>query len=242
MNLPRKIEPCPIADYIVEMRFSTEIPKGAVFGIVYNSLKHEFNSVQNLPITQLPEQLRNSDPDLKYKPYYRMSDGNFTVQIGPNVFTLSSPIPYIGWKDFSEKIIQSFNIIYQLNIIKRVERLGLRVVNFFDDIDIFDNIELTMKINDEKAALINSTIRIQIKSEREFNSTLQLSNNARGGNEQERVRGSVIDIDTFKFYPDTNNFFDDFYAEINIGHDIEKELFFSLLKKEYLKSLNPIYD
>jgi uncharacterized protein (TIGR04255 family) len=243
MNLPNRIEQCPIADYIIEVRFSTDVPKGAVFGIIYNSLKEDFKDVKNLPILQVPEQLRGTDPDLIYKPHYRISDGSYTIQIGPNVFTISSPIPYAGWTEFSQKVRECLEIIQQINVIKKVERLGMRVINFFENINIFENIDLVLTINNEQTELINSTIRMQVESNEDtFISSLQLSNSAGKETPQGKISGSVIDIDTFKNYNDEGSFYDDFSKEIQTGHDIEKNLFFSLLKQDFLESLNPIYD
>ncbi|NJW55502.1 TIGR04255 family protein, partial [Salinimicrobium oceani] len=104
MKLPKRIDPCPIVDALVEIRFSTKINSNAVFGLIYNSLQPEFESVENLPIQQLPEPVRSSDPNLRFKPHYRVKSENFIVQIGPDVLTISSHPNYLGWTRFSEEI------------------------------------------------------------------------------------------------------------------------------------------
>ena len=65
---------------------------------------------------------------------------------------------------------------------------------------------------------------------------LQLANNA---NNQNRL-GSIIDIDTFRDH-DLEKFFSKKEEIINRGHTKEKELFYSLLKEDFLNTLNPIY-
>ncbi len=48
----------------------------AIFGVFFNALKDKYNKVEELPILQLPEQLRNQDPNLTHKPLYKISNGN----------------------------------------------------------------------------------------------------------------------------------------------------------------------
>ena len=70
MAAPKKITPCPIIESVVEIRFDSAIPAEAIFGVVYNAFNDIFpNKPINLPILQIPEQIRNSDPNLQYKPH-----------------------------------------------------------------------------------------------------------------------------------------------------------------------------
>ena len=66
--LPIRIEACPLIDALIEFRFEAAITKSAVFGIIYNLIKEEYRgNVINLPILQIPEQIREVDPNLKFK-------------------------------------------------------------------------------------------------------------------------------------------------------------------------------
>jgi uncharacterized protein (TIGR04255 family) len=54
--------------------------------------------------------------------------------------------------------------------------------------------------------------------------------------------GSVVDIDSFVAGPDFAGEFEVSFAKfLENAHSAEKELFFSLLKGEFLETLNPIY-
>ena len=107
--LPIRIEACPLIDALIEFRFEAAITKSAVFGIIYNLIKEEYRgNVINLPILQIPEQIREVDPNLKFKPLYRIENERFVIQIGYDVLSISSKMPYIGWSDFSK---HSFSII-----------------------------------------------------------------------------------------------------------------------------------
>ena len=81
--LPIRIEACPLIDALIEFRFEAAITKSAVFGIIYNLIKEEYRgNVINLPILQIPEQIREVDPNLKFKPLYRIENERFVIQIG----------------------------------------------------------------------------------------------------------------------------------------------------------------
>ena len=51
---------------------------------------------------------------------------------------------------------------------------------------------------------------------------------------------SVIDIDTF-LEEENINFFENMEMILGKGHEFEKEMFFGLLKEEFLNSFNPEY-
>ena len=89
--LPIRIEACPLIDALIEFRFEAAITKSAVFGIIYNLIKEEYRgNVINLPILQIPEQIREVDPNLKFKPLYRIENERFVIQIGYDVLSISS--------------------------------------------------------------------------------------------------------------------------------------------------------
>ena len=53
---------------------------------------------------QLPEPVRRKDPNLKFKPYYKISNDNYAIQIGADVLTISSFPKYTGWTEFQQEI------------------------------------------------------------------------------------------------------------------------------------------
>jgi uncharacterized protein (TIGR04255 family) len=234
MNLPLSIYPCPIIDANFEIRFQSSIYSSAVFGIIYNSLKFDFPKIEKLPILQIPEELRETDPSLKHKPYYSAEGGDYIIQIGPGVFCVSPKTPYPSWSSFSSKIFDCLEKILKLNIVTSIDRVGLRYINFFEN-NIFDNVKLNIELNDSKIEMKNTLFRTQI-IENSYTSTLQIANNVVHDNKV----GSMIDIDTHKDYH-SEYFMNNFREEITNGHSVEKRLFFSLLRPAFLETLNPIY-
>lgn len=133
------------------------------------------------------------------------------------------------------------NIIKLVNdagIIDHVIRLGHRYINFFD-IDMLPNITMLFQMT-EGYNIQNLQITTQVK-DATFENTIQFSNSSIVNiNLPNEKKGSIIDIDTFKNYSD-NSFLSSYVEEIDNAHQSEKKLFFSLLKDNFIDTLNPQY-
>lgn len=235
MKVPTKITPCPIIDSIIEIRFNSTVPEDAIFGIVYNKFHEAFPKVQNLPILDIPEQLRATDVNLKYAPYYQLIGDKFMLQVGPRVFSIANPAIYDGWENYSKIIYQSIHELNSLKIVDSVHRLGLRYTNFFENINIFEKINLHIKFNKKLLANKNSFYKTEFEIDG-FTHNLQILNNSTvlNVNKVEKV-GSIVDIDTF------NNFNLDTLLTnpknyIEKAHKLEKDLFFQIIDENFLKN------
>lgn len=239
--LPSRIEKCPLIDALIEFRFEAAIAKSAVFGVIYNLIRNDYRgNVINLPILQIPEQIREVDPNLKFKPLYRIEGDKFIIQIGYDVLSISSKMPYVGWPEFSQHSLSLINKIIQEGIIKRVSRLGHRYINFFRG-DITNSLTMSFSMT-EKYVSENLLIRTDVR-DGNFMNTLQFANNAnyRPNPNTSEIVGSLIDIDTSREYSD-NFFIENREQEINMAHECEKKLFFSLLKPTFLETLNLTFE
>ena len=240
MNLPKQINPCPIYEAVVEIRFNSSLPSDAVFGVVYNQLKDSYQNNEQLPILQIPELVRNNDPNLKFQPYYKLKRDNYVIQIGPHVLSLSiTDNSYTTWEDYFSEIQNVFGRVGELNFISNVMRVGLRYINFFED-DVWEKINLSVKIVEDEITDNEVFVRTVIPKE-DFKVLLQVGNQFElTRNNQTASKVSVIDIDT-SIEGDNVDFFENTESLLNKGHKLEKEIFFKLLKEEFLASLNPQY-
>lgn len=237
MSIPKKITPCPLIDAVVELRFKTDTPPDAVFGIIYQQLKEQYTQVEKLPIMQLPDEIRSHEPNFRFSPYYKLTSDPFVIQIGPNVLAVSCPGEYIGWKQLYPVIIDTYRKLNTIGIVQEPLRLGIRYINFFDS-NVFDKTILRLMLGEETLQTDLATIRLQIK-DADFTNTLQISNNATVNVQGKTRQGSVIDIDTFR--DDVQDFFGNMEDIIINGHEAEKRLFFRLLKADFLEMLSPEY-
>lgn len=235
-QLPKKISPCPIKESVFEIRFDSDFPEDAIFGVLYEKFKEQYANVEQLPILQLPQVVRSQDPNLIYAPHYKLTHENTTIQIGPKVFSLARAGEYIGWDVFYDEIIDIYNKVEETNIISKLQRVALRYINIFENMNILDHaafkaylgsnilngekINFSAEIPSEK-----SVLQLKIINAAEF----IISNNA--------IRGSIIDIDS----PVNRDDFDSFSDAIKYSHEQEKILFYKVLGEDFIKTLNPEY-
>lgn len=239
-QLPYKISPCPILEVTVEIKFSTTYPHNAIFGIFYNVFKDKFNQIESLPITQIPEEVRINDPNFKFKVFYKLHGNNYTIQIGYDVITLHCNEPYVGWNDFSVVITEFFSRVQSTGLINQVLSLSLQYINFFEN-DIFKNANVSIEVAGKKIDSGKSTIRIEIPH-KEYIQVLQVANDIVVENplKKSRKQGSLLDISLIVIEP--IDFFNQAMVLINSLHDEEKEIFFELLKNNFLSTLNPQFE
>jgi len=245
-RIPKTIEPCPIRDSIVEIQFNTTIihPE-VIFGKVMDAFSNIFpgENIKSLPILELPKQLIEKRPELKFKPHYQFKDDTFVMQIGPQVFSIGVPNHYVGWTAFYKKIEECFSKFIELKIVESIKRLGIRYISFYeqnfigiDNFDIFKHIDLEYSLPDIERTKKEMHIRTLLVNG-QYSSNLRVLNNV-AMNDQV---GSIIDIDTSctnSINVDLRGLLD----AINNGHDEEKYIIFNLLKQEFIDKLNPKYE
>lgn len=238
VSLPKKISPCPIIEANIEVRFDSEMPSEAVFGIVYNQFKNEYKDLEKLPILQIPEEIRSQDPVLKFQACYRLRSGNSIISIGPKVISIACVKEYVDWNDFSSKAIEILLKANESGIISKLLRVGLRYINFFEG-NILDRIDLSAKIGESFLKSNNTFIKTEF-TRNDFSIVLQVANNANILVGEIQKVGSIIDIDTSRssFSVDTFSVSPEL---LGAAHSEGKQLFISLLKKDFLESLNPEY-
>jgi len=236
-SLPAKISPEPIIDTTVELKFSTVFPVGAIFGMVYSLFKDRYPTVEELPILQIPEGIRKNDPNFKYKPLHKLSNESFIIQIGYDVVSLHSKVPYVGWQKFLLEIKTFFNKINQLGLVYSPINFALRYVNFFE-VNIFEHINLEILLINEPLHNHLTVIRTELQKE-DYIQVVQIANNGTFKYGQHLKNGSLLDITIVM--DKIENFFDRVEDIAKKAHNIEKELFWGLLKPEFRLSLNPQY-
>ncbi len=238
------LSPDPVVDAIVELRFTPTMPKTAVFGVLYNALGDEYKAnEESLPVTQIPEHIRLKDSNFHFKPWYRLTGSDIKLLVGPDVLAITGDCTdgYMGWSKFFDHIQKILDQVQNGNIVQEIGRIGVRYISFFEDVNIFD--KLTLRIQAEESDrnfTAGATSFTTTLEENGFFQQLNVKNDAQRALHQETLEGSIIDIDTFCQQKLTD--FGNVREIIDQGHESEKSLFFSLLDKDFLASLNPVYE
>lgn len=238
VKIPKLLKKCPIVDVVVEIRFNAKIDSNAVFGVLYNSLNKKYQG----PVTQiqLPPPLMPIPQNGSFIPFFNITNKDHTIKIGPNVLIIGIAFPYMGWTKFSAISEEILKIALGTGIIGDVLRLGLRYRNFFEG-DITDN--LTFSLSNFRHKPKNLNIRIEV-DEDNVHSVMQYANNAVLENKANQIKklGSIVDIDSYRTYSSALNFKANLKKELNMVHDAEKNVFFSLLKENFLNTFGPEYE
>ena len=243
VKLPKKITPSPIAEAVFEIRFTSDIPGNALCGIFYPIISNLFsgNTIEELPIVQLPPVVRDNDPNLRFQPHYRVSNRNYIFAFGPNSISFSCSTPYSGWIDWTGFFFQILNEIRKMDILQnaKINRLGLRNINHISG-NLLENTKTTFNIDNNSLAPFNT----QIHSEFDENGYLIILTMANGIKQPNQDIFSVFDIDCVKTVNTTFTSFNNDVIKSGLLtdlHDTNKKIFFGLLKEDFLKTLNPIY-
>jgi uncharacterized protein (TIGR04255 family) len=236
--MPKSISPCPIREAVAEVRFESNVPPEAVFGIVYQALKSDFPKSEALPIVALPTPIRDAVKDLAFQPHYRLQSETSVVLVGPKVIAVGMRGEYPGWPALSRRIKDTLRQFSQAGILKQTVRLGLRYISFFP-FDIYPNLLLRITVND-KSWDGDETFFKTVLSSGGCRSLLQIGKGLALADKPGET-GSIIDIDSFTTET-TGDFLSVLEKFLETAHQSEKEHFFTVLKPEFLKSLSPVYD
>jgi uncharacterized protein (TIGR04255 family) len=240
MKVASKIDPCPVREAIMEVRFESTVDDGAVFGIIFNQLQKEYSKITNLPILEIPASIRKNDSNLIYLPYYRteaLSDNNKLIQIGPKVFSVVVR-GYPGWEVFKKDIQNGLDKLFKSGVVKSISRFSLRYINFFE-FNILPKTNLSIKINEDPLESTNTVMRFELQNDNNTLSILTMASHVQMKTELGEKNGSSIDIDTLINGP-IGDFFSNGEEIMEKCHTIEKKLFFKILSEEYASTLKEV--
>lgn len=245
---PIQLKNPPIIESIIEIKFNSFLPDEVVFGVFYSKVGEKYNKIEELHTSKIPKEIVENEPSLKYAPHYvlRSEKSSLLLMIGPKVLIFKYQkhqdltIKYPGWHDYIyNEIMDTLKQIVSANYIKEVLRVGLRTIDFFEvkeDEDVFSNLKISINMLDKDLNGLDKSVRFNIK-ENGFDNTIAISNNSSLIIKNELNKGATIDIDTSKEEVVSQNIENYLSKIIESGHEINKDLFFSLLKDEYVEVL-----
>jgi uncharacterized protein (TIGR04255 family) len=126
----------------------------------------------------------------------------------------------------------------QTGFVSEGERLGVRYINFFS-FDIFEKLEL--EVSTGKKPLVGELSVTTVLTRPPLTSRLLVANSAILGTGGGTRLGSVLDVDVWLGSLDFD-LFQNGLAKFGEAHHFEKQIFFGLLKPDFLATLNPVYE
>lgn len=130
-RIPERLKHDAIVEAILEIRFDTStIPEVLIGRLADYEVWKDFKQ-RRLPANEIPEQVRQLDPNLRFTPVFELRDepGHRAVRIGSKVLSYHQLAPYVGWFNFKPELIKAVDGLFQKAPDITVKRLGFRYVN-----------------------------------------------------------------------------------------------------------------
>jgi uncharacterized protein (TIGR04255 family) len=152
---------------------------------------------------------------------------------------------YIGWDSYNAEIKKVLKTFAGTGHITTWTRLGIRYVSEYLNKDLRECTKFDFTFGLPEVQSVSTAFRSEFEY-KDAKVILNLNNKMPSirqqpaDNSAQIVQTSIIDLDVIK-EPLTIVDFGELMQAINNVHDLEKELFFSLLTEEFLTTLNPVY-
>ncbi|MGH7486855.1 MAG: TIGR04255 family protein, partial [bacterium] len=130
-RIPKALRQDSIIEAVFEIRFKSLEPSAADLlpGMVLPRLRSRFQTLQALPLAQVPRAMRQLQPALAYQPVNALVGANIRLGLGDQVASLSVIRPYPGWAKFRPQIGEAIEALEKTGIIGEIERFSLKYVN-----------------------------------------------------------------------------------------------------------------
>ncbi len=241
LRIPKRINPNKIVDCTVEIRFESPVPPEVVLALVYNQVHATWGAGQNTPFSDVPKQVRDLQPEIRFQPLRKWVKGDMALVAGTNMIGIGLSKFETGTAFISavEQVLAPWPLE---SILGRVTRLGLRFINFFENMNIFEKSTLKVSLRDEPLGSNPTFIRTELHKG-PFVCGIQVLNSGNVEQGGKKRSGSVIDLDvatrpTTAVPPQVGAI----ATHLHDMHEIADETFFKLLTDEYTQTLNPEYE
>ncbi len=246
-KLPTKLGKEPLIDVVCGVSFDCDISAETLLpGLLLPKLVGQQSKFETLPIAQLPQLVRDSDPNLKNAPLMRILIGEkFTVLIGSQWLGVGCQMPYAGWSEFNEMIKTVFEVLKDLPSVKEITRHSLKYADFIKSqgsAESLSRFNLQIKIANRILSDQLTHLRTEI-IEHPFLHATTIMYPATASDEGTLIDGALVDVDTHRIESFTvNDFLKQLPELLDQIHAANKTFFFDLLSEAGLKELEPVYE
>ena len=244
-KLPVKLEQDTIVNAIFEVRFTsrTELVSNILLGMLFKEYGAEFPKIEKTNLSEIPQQILETDPRLRYAHYYKLHGEQYSLMVGEHVFSLSCNRPYEGWLAFREKILQLLFFVNGTGVIDAVQRFSLKYSNIVsvDDDTTLEKFLVGVTVGDFEVQNQPIVLHTEIKYD-DYINIIDIKTNIIASIKGEgEFKGVVFDVDTIH-----KGGYKDFWQEIDDlleeAHMVEKKVYFGLLKPETIDRLGPTWE
>ena len=249
MELPKKINPDSIKEAIIEIKYQSNLPFEVLIGIFFNSLDDSYNYINRppQPPTLLQGSLKSPGQELRIRignqsVFY---NDKISLQLFPNSLVFSCLEHYLGWEGYFSQIRKTLEQLNLSGSITKWMRVGVRYLSEYPNTKLsqcikFDYTFGIPEVNSSSSAFRSEFIYRGKKVILNLSNMVTLLKQDPSTNKNENIQVSIVDIDVITDKIEIMTF-EHLLKDIEENHSIEKEVYFRLLKEEFLKSLKPEY-
>jgi uncharacterized protein (TIGR04255 family) len=241
MKLPKKITPDRIRDSIVEVRYNGKVPHEVAIGMFFKSLDDTYtyanrpfgkSSKENIP-SELNFPFGNPLPIFPNL----FHNSKIKIQLLPGSIVFNCLNEYILWDNYKNEIQHALNQMLNAGVVDKFTRVGLRYITEYPNEDLNNCVKFTFTFGMPQLKSDAYSFQAEYRLD-EHRIVLRLKNNLAKKNQVSPI--STIDIDVIKENLNIVNS-QQLFVELDDLHLKEKEVFFSLLKEDFLENLKPEY-
>lgn len=245
--LPKKLKKEPLIDAVFEVRFTSAFPAAGVLpGLLFGKLDGE-KEIEQLPLSQLPQVMRDADLSLRFAPLSRLNWEQFYINVGDRSVSVGFRYPYPGWNSFKPAIVKVMDALKDANVIKSVVRYSLKYIDLLPATDLREQVSLVnfdVTLAGHKLENEAFQIRLEIPKGGFIHAVQVASSVIATLHTGEIKRGLIVDVDTIADQQEGT--FEDllsgFSAKLETIHRANKEVFFACLTPQTIIGLEPEYD
>lgn len=250
MRIPKKIDD-NIKDSIVEIRYKSNTPFHFLLGLFYQALHPEYKYLANTRGTSKimvgvasfgqPHSIRVNfdDPIIFY-------NDSIKVQFSPEMVRFNYNQKYPSWDTIKPLVVDVMNKLTACSAFEKFTETGVRYINEYKGQAILSNTKVTIgtPYDAQCNAYINSVVRLEFMDSG-YKVRVQVTNSGPESPapltvEQMSEALSYVDIHVFKDNVNSSEL-GTLLDVLEATHRIEKQVFFTVMKDEFIQSKNPVY-
>lgn len=245
-KLPIKLGKEPLLDVVCGVNFQSSAPAEAFLpGLIMQKMTGRQLKFESLGIAHIPQAVREQDSTLQNAPLMSIKvDDQFIILIASKWLGVGCIMPYSGWAKFKEMICAAFSVLRDAPFATLVERHSLKYVDFIQSGDkSLTRFNVDLQVAGKAVSNQATQLRTEL-TEAPFLHAISLLSDAMVRRPDESImRGSVVEVDTHRIESlAIADFLNNLESLLDQLHDSNKSLFFSLLSKEGLDELEPVYE
>lgn len=131
--IPKKLKHDAIVEAVFEVRFEAlaGVPEIFLGRLADYSAWKTFSVRNQLPASQLPAFIRQSNPNLRFQAVLEIASAakDRIVRMGPEVLSYHRLMPYVGWEKFRPELVEAVEGLFSIAPSLKIQRWGLRYMN-----------------------------------------------------------------------------------------------------------------